>query len=447
MSFSSNKMYKQRFKEWNVFKVVRRQDVAPLIDQIHCHRQENDTSPSVINVNGCLMSSQRVKRSLRRHTRRSRYTDLDSVHSILSTIRTSQSASCDAPADSNIGLMTPDDSVNPSDESTWSDGERLSDRKHSGSNCKGAESIARRTAAFQDLATLHVAMLQTDGHLQRFRLHRNLATGRQMRFDADTDLEILFWLTKRSRRGASAIPPILTGSGDTRSLLTGSGDTRDLEYLLRISGQYHDALSSDRGAQGIASYQLCKVEVNQAQDFYARYWVGLAVGAQGNVEGALKKFREVAAQLNTAVATHHPHILPWVCFVICYDGDFATPELQDQMLKFTAATLAAYAGAHDPRVSIARLLHRSDSRRNIARVLLRQILDTFHRKCSDEDVRALKLLAELFDHVLDRVNGTDETDIEEVLRDWAKSILSLAKVIEQTDANRLCGLRPQDQDD
>ena len=142
---------------------------------------------------------------------------------------------------------------------------------------------------------------------------------------------------------------------------------------------------------------------------------------------AFNMFDDVCGQVQGILEDNHSHFLHWTCFVVCLpEGD---DRLNQDILKFVKSMTSRSLTSSDPRNVIQKILHGSPMREHIALVLLGIIIDDFRQRCSLQNAEMLKLLAQLFDHLLDQEDKLTSEDVEPVLQQWAKASCSVAELI------------------
>jgi hypothetical protein len=410
-------MYKRRFAEWGVFKNIREQDVPRLREDIANYRAEHNASPVELHVNGTVVEADRVKRSLIRHERRVRKNSNESrTQDVMGGVEfevLSGDSSDDSVVAENCSLQ-----LTPFSDTTASDASPEEPR------CPVVSLTRHQTGVVGDLTSaeltgLSIAVLQADYHLGELRL-----AGRFMGADQ---------AFTTSAFGFQPVPYV----SPTVSTVRPSVEMLDLESILYQSNRYYDSISAKRRKLPSGLHQCSGTEVTQARDFYARHWAGLILGAgaRSNLPLAWKLLDGVWDQTRHVLRDDHPHFLPWICFVICYPRDWVSSYrdadyLQAKTLGFAQWMTESVGGRDDPRFIIQQKLQRSCHQRDLALILLRQIVNRFLSDTQNNYAEELQVLAQLFRHI-DQVAHLDAAEIEATLASWAGRSLDLAKVIHE----------------
>lgn len=392
------KMYKTRLASWDIFKTVRRSDITALEDQVSAYQEQHGTSPDLVHHHGRDVSTRRIQRSLRRHRLRAQHDNPDLLNS-------STGSSADR-------SLTPE--PNTDTKSTSSD------------NARGKGSDRELALTGEDLATIHVAMLQTDHSLQSLLRRRDLTkTGREA--DGAPSWRAAL---HRLANGGSAI------GLDPRVLTVPVGE-RELQNILRQIDVYHDYLAMTRKHAKPAAFVCSSAENASARDFYARSWVGILQFSKPASDASLTitLFNQVSKQIERVLDENHPHFLPWLCFVVCAPGSL--DALENMFLQFSWMATDVLCAPNDPRAIIQDILIRSEFRRHLASAMLRQILDDFREKCTTKDQQDLKQLAELFSHIIEDNRQLTEEDVEPLLKHWARASSSIAEIMDERDLTDL----------
>jgi hypothetical protein len=375
-------MYKSRLAKWDVFKTVRRGDIDALKEKVSKYREEHGSNPDFIKHNGQLVSARRIHRSLRRHRV---YTQRNSLSSDNSSPGTTASGDGNLSVD-GLETQTP-----------------LSD---------------------DEIATLQIAMLQTDAHFQSLRALRSLSITEDAKHVDAT------WL--------AALRCISTGSPSTEApdlqTLPLSGAERDLAQILWEIDVYQDFLVDQRIEIKPTAFTCSSVEKVSARDFYARTWIFPRdlCGSGKFKEIAFTLWDQLREDIDAILEEHHPHFLPWLCFVMLRAESHCVSSLETFVLY-----CSSLCNTNDPRSRIRQILSGSKFRRDIGLVMLRRILDDFRGRCTAQDQQDLKMLAELFEHVVDSERMLTTADVEPVLQEWARASLSIAEIIDERNLKDL----------
>ena len=397
-------MYKTRFKDWGVYKVVRQQDVAGLSEQMDTYRATNNASPTFVEVNGRFVPKDKVLRSLRRHSVRQQSREGDSKSSTPAQVDTDTGSRSHPtfnypdPGPSCLGLE-PDEfraESSPCGMATFPSGSSES------SDLVSTPSSDGDSAMIRVLTALHIVMLQTDCHSQDLRLRRDFN---------------------------EAFPD------PWRNNLQFSGDLGDLDNILVNFKQYHYRLQYERDRTVAGSYQCSPGEVAQAKSFYAQSWLSGKLLIVGQYEVAFQLINATKSQTRYILARNHPHFLPWMCFVICSLLDY--PGVANSLFDFAGRSSRKVCGPCDERRVIWGILQKSNCRRHLALRLLSWIIDDFRQRCGSKDMEQMELLAQLFDHVLNQQDLLRAQDVEPVLQQWASASLSIAEVVDRNEIDQL----------
>jgi hypothetical protein len=425
-------MFKRRFAEWDLYKVVREQDVSQLENEIAAYRILHNRTPAVLKVNGRFVEAEKVIRSLKRHRTRPRKASDESDPPDLTTSDYSPTVlGDDVPEtpvfDITLGASDCTIQLSPASEAPLKHtDDPLDTKSYSIVDLKRHQTGLLLNFTPQEMNALSLAILQTDYHWGELHVERSF-NGTVRAFTSSPH---------------GLIPSALISSHAT--MLHQSRELLDLESILYQSSMYYDNLALKRRSL-ISSHQCSTHEATQARDFYARYWLGLILGAGAShrdLRLAWSLYDSVFAQTGPVLKEDHPHFLPWICFIICYPPRWAhnaheAQILQEKTLSFAQWMTESVGGRTDPRFIIQQKLSRSSHRRDIALVLLRYIVETFHRTTQGHYVQDLQLLAQLFDHI-NQEDELDEVEVEKTLRKWAKASLSIAEVIERDELQMVC---------
>ena len=402
-------MYKTRLKDWDVYKVVRQQDVAALSEQMDKHRATYNASPTLVEVNGRFVPKDRILRSLRRHRIRQQSKQGNTKSS------TPDQFDPFTASRSHTNFNSPDTGCSYEDQ-LYGDSSLMtsaSSRHHSeivtlpSGSSESSDLVSTQTAdgdgaMIRVLTALHVVMLQTDYHSQDLRLRRDFN---------------------------EAIPD------PWRNNLQFSGDLGDLDNIFVNFKQYHYRLQHERNRTVAGSYQCSPAEVAQAKNFYAQSWLSKKLLIARQWEVAFRLMRATTSQMHCILARNHPHFLPWMCFVICGLLDY--PDVANSLFDFAGESSRLICGPCDERSVICDILQKSNCRRHLALRLLSWIIDDFRQRCGSKDMEQMELLAQLFDHVLNQQDQLRAQDVEPVLQQWASASLSIAEVVDRKEIDQL----------
>jgi hypothetical protein len=437
-------MFKRRFADWDLHKVIRVQDVVGLEEEIAQHRALNNCTPPMIKVNGRFVETKKAQRSIRRHHNRSRkgsnesspssglsipdtlsdFTDDAMIHVRSDSI---DEAMIDAPSlddvDSGSDCVL---QLSSDTDATADDQDREAESKRCPVvNLKRGESGVLLNLSLQELDSPGVVILQLAHHLGDLQV-RTTVNGLPQAFTASS---------------VGLVPstsPYLINITQNRDIL-------DLESILYQASKYLESIDAKRRASLMAADKCSNQEAIQARDFYTRYWLGLILGASKSHRDkalAWSLYDDVFAQTAQVLKEDHPHFLAWICFVICYPPQWEhniheARYLQQKTLGFSQWMTQSVGGRKDPRFIIQDRLRRSCHHREIALVLLRYIVDTFTKTTQGQNVQDLQLLAQLFNNI-NQIRQMTEEEIEGILQTWAKTSLAIAEVIHKDHLQELC---------
>jgi hypothetical protein len=437
-------MYKRRFADWDLHKVIREQDVVGLEEEIAKHRALHNRTPPMIKVNGRFIETKKAQRSIRRHHNRSRKGSNESSPSSGLSIPDTLSdvtddvmidASSDFTDDAMIDASSAND-MNPgtdcvlqlsSDTAAAADDQddEADSKRCPVVNLERGEAGVLLNLSIRELDSLSVVILQAAHHLGELQIRTTL-NGLPQAF------------TACSIGLVPSTSPYLINISPSRDIL-------DLESILYQASKYLSSINAKRRASLMASDQCSVQEAIQARDFYARYWLGLILGASTSHRDntlAWSLYDDVFAQTAQVLKEDHPHFLAWICFVICYPPQWEhniheARYLQQKTLGYSQWMTESVAGRKDPRFIIQDRLRRSCHHREIALVLLRYIVDTFNKTTQSRNVQDLELLAQLFNNI-NQIRQMTEAEIEGILQSWAKTSLAIAEVIHKDHLLELC---------
>lgn len=425
-------MLKKRLTTWNVTKYVRGKDIEGAMAEISNQRQKRNSTPETVQINGKTLDTSKVKRSLRRHDLRqpkhapNRQSRLNSSNSLTRTSLLS-TPSKHASAESLVSSRN-----NATEELCPQNFQAIS-------GYEGIDMVeAAETMPYQDdlsaeeLSTLGVAILQTDFFLTE---RARLAAQKEKDRIPDGILRLGTRQDRSSQRNGSLLGFNLVESHELRSL----------RKILEQSRKNHDWLPTTHDQQLGQTYDLSCRERTGARDLYGRYWIlfNLDYFKPDRPYYRPPVWQQMRKSVNAVIREHHPHFLPWICFVMCFPCRWIErPEHsdyydvlrhRDERARKVSLRLVLFSSANqmakdDPRLIIQMVLMHSPFKREIALRLLRQMIDRFRAETQDKHLESLQLLAQFFD-TIDKFEDFSEEQIEETLRMWAKSSLDIAEII------------------
>ena len=386
-------MYTKRLREWNVVKNIVSHDV-----QEYLQRSKNPielTSPdgsSSFKLRGRMVT----KRRLLNHMKRRKITHY---------------------AESNEAEVEEDDST-----STRNALSENTDEHHANLNEKAdevpyqdCEGILEKDEMSIDLTSeqltsLSIAMLQTDFHYR----------GNDEETPSDSQGEA----EKQVSHPLLALSPA--------QLLAGPPELCDLAFVLHHSNVAYAQIPNTRNSSSPQPFQLAARQQRQAKDIYARHWLAGSLHTKGVFKKSFELLYQNIDQLEPIVREHHPHFLPWIAFVVCYQGAFKAwkDSLYQHLVKYSLRMSEIVLGPCHPNTQILQRLMTSNFCKSICLVLLRQVISNFRRELQSSHMKSLDLLARLF-HTVEANDNLDGDLVEETLRRWAEGSLAIADVIRE----------------
>lgn len=395
---SSTRMFTQRFREWKVFKNIGSQDVVEYLQQTNRGtRTTRETTPSV-TLRGRTVTKQRLSNHMRRtkiipKVSSNEADTLSEDHfEFNDCTRTEASPLC-------LNKETEVVKGGPMDVSV--DTQELA-------NVITKDHDMPDVLTSEDLASLQIAMLQTDFHCQMGE-----GTCPTIRY-----------------KGKVRDPVI---SPSPSNSLSGPQELNDLEYVLYNCDRSYARFLPSKHSPASVPLELSSKQQSQAKDFYARHWLALNLLLEPRSEAMRVGFglmNEVCEQVAPILMGNHPHFLTWFAFVVCYSDRTGGSKVQERTLKFTLEMSRRTIPQNDPRLLIQQCLAESQFRENICLAMLQCIISIFRQQLQASHLQALDLLARLFDHV-EAQDDLDGDVVEETLQRWAQSSLSLAAVIKE----------------
>ena len=386
-------MYTKRLREWNVVKNIVSHDV-----QEYLQRSKNPielTSPdgsSSIKLRGRMVT----KRRLLNHMKRRKITHY---------------------AESNEAEVEEDDST-----STRNALSENTDEHHANLNEKAdevpyqdCERIPKKdevsiNLTSEELTSLSVAMLQTDFH------YRGNSEDTSPVFRGKPKKQVLHPLVALSRA----------------QLLAGPPELRDLAFILHHSNVAYARFPNARNPSSPQPFQMAARQQSQAKDMYARHWLAGRLASKGVHDESLGLLSRNTDQLISILLGDHPHFLPYIAFVVCYQVPFDVwnEHVHQHVVEFSLKMSKLILKHRHPYSQILERLMTSDFSKSICLVLLRQVISNFRRELQSSHMKSLDLLAQLFDTIED-CESFDGNVVEETLRRWAEGSLTIANVIKE----------------
>lgn len=398
----SKRMYTQRLRDWDVAKNIGSHDVREYLERLT--RLGESTPPdgaSSIMLRGKMVTRRKLLNHLkRRHTAHKAQPDEAEVPEEDSVQHAPPASTGNVPSEDNDDCL---------EGLVWSVGEEpYQDFESALENEEMPDGLTS-----EGLTSLSIAMLQTDFHYRQN--------------DEDAPPRTHGRTEKEDRYPSTTLSPPQS--------LAGSEELCDLEFVLHNSNVAYARFPNTRQQPSPEPPQLSARQQGQAKDFYARHWLAISLLSKCGIEKpdvtAFKLLGQTQEQVGPMVLENHPHLLPWIAFVVCYPGNFKySKPIQHMSLNATLAMSGALLPKNDPRRQIQQRLASSKFRKSICLVMLRQVISFFRRETQQSHLDALDLLARLFDTI--EVHGEFGGDVvEETLRRWAETSLSIANVIEQ----------------